>query len=63
MTQHGIKIAGDVNPAAKVERYREKAPQISFLRLEQITEQLETLAPYPDLQVMVAVYMLIGMQK
>jgi len=63
MTQNGIKIYGDINPAAKVERYREKAPQISFLTLEQITEQLEALVPYPNLQIMVAVYIYAGLRR
>lgn len=63
VSQKGIKLAGGINPAAKVERYREKAPQISFLTLEQIDQQLAALAPYPDLQVMVAVYIYAGLRR
>ncbi len=63
MTQNGIKVAGDINPASKVERYREKAPQISFLTLEQIPQQLDALTPYPDLQAMVAVYIYAGLRR
>lgn len=63
VSQKGIKLAGGINPAAKVERYREKAPEISFLTLEQIDQQLTALAPYPDLQVMVAVYIYAGLRR
>ena len=41
MTQYGVKMPNDVNPAAKVERYRERARTIRFLTLPQIDEQLE----------------------
>jgi len=63
MEQNGIRIAGDKNPAAKVERYREKAPDISFLTLEHIGKQLQVLADYPDLQVMVAMYIYAGLRR
>ncbi len=43
MTQHGIRMPGEKNPAAAVERYRESAPVIRFLTLEQIDEQLNAL--------------------
>jgi len=35
-TQHGIKMPNDVNPASRVERYRERARTIRFLTLSQI---------------------------
>ena len=41
--QFEIKMPNDVNPAAKVERYRERARAIRFLTLPQIEEQLEVL--------------------
>jgi integrase len=63
MEQNGIRITGDKNPAAKVERYRERAPDISFLSLEQIDQQLKALEEYPDLQVMVAVYIYGGLRR
>jgi len=63
VSQRGIKLAAGINPASKVERYREKAPDISFLTLEQIDQQLAALAPYPDLQVMVAVYIYAGLRR
>jgi site-specific recombinase XerD len=56
MQQNGMVIPGDKNPAAKVERYRERAPEISFLKLEEIEKQLKALGHVPDLQAMVAVY-------
>jgi integrase len=61
MEQNGIRITGDKNPAAKVESYRERAPDISFLSLAQIDQQLKALGNYPDLQVMVAVYIYAGL--
>jgi integrase len=63
MEQNGISITGDRNPAAKVERYRERAPDIRFLSLEQIDQQLKSLEKYPDLQVMVAVYNYAGLRR
>lgn len=63
MEQNGIRIPGDKNPAARVERYHEKAPQISFLSLDQITEQIGALTPYPDLQTMVTVYIYAGLRR
>ena len=63
MDQHGIRIPNDKNPAAKVERYREKASTISFLTLEQIDEQLDALKSYPQLQTMVALYIFAGLRR
>ena len=63
MEQNGTRIAGDKNPAAKVERYRERASQITFLTLEQIDEQLQALAVYPQLQTMVAMYIYAGLRR
>ncbi|RII27749.1 MAG: hypothetical protein CXR31_05850 [Geobacter sp.] len=63
MEQHGIRIPGDKNPAAKVERYRERAPDISFLKLNEIDEQLQVLEHVPDLQTMVAVYIYAGLRR
>ena len=63
MTQGGVRIAGDKNPAAKVERYREGAPIISFLTLPQIDEQLSALVDFPKQQVMVAMYIYAGLRR
>ena len=62
-SQNGRRIADGKNPAAEVERYREKAPDISFLSLEQIAEQLKALEKHPELQVMVAVYIYAGLRR
>lgn len=63
MEQNGVRMPNDRNPAAKVERYREKAPEISFLTLEQISQQLDALQKYPDLQIMVAMYIYAGLRR
>jgi integrase len=47
----------------KVERYREKAPEISFLTLAQIDEQLAALKDHPQLQTMVAMYIYAGLRR
>ena len=63
MTQYGIKMPNDVNPASKVERYRERAQTIRFLTLPQIDEQLEALESNPLIQTMVAVYIYAGLRR
>lgn len=63
MEQNGVRMPNDRNPAAKVERYREKAPIINFMTLEQIGKYLDALTKYPDLQVMVAVYIYAGLRR
>lgn len=63
MEQGGIKMPLDKNPAAKVERYKEQAPKISFLTLSQIDEQLVALKDFPQLQTMVAVYIYAGLRR
>src|SRR5690606_16716898 len=61
-TQHGIRLPGP-NPAAQVERYKERAPEIRFLTLQQIDEQLAALAGHPQLQVMVATLIYAGLRR
>lgn len=51
------------NPAAAVERQREPAPQIRFLTLEQIEEQLAALQPHPGLHALVATYIYAGLRR
>jgi integrase len=63
MEQNGIRITGDMNPAAKVERYRESAPVITFLSLLQIDEQLRALENFPERQAMVAMYIYAGLRR
>jgi integrase len=63
MEQYGIRMPENRNPAAKVERYKEKAQNIRFLSLEQIDEQLKVLEDQKQLQVMVAVYIYAGLRR
>ncbi|HVS70797.1 MAG TPA: site-specific integrase [Phycisphaerae bacterium] len=63
MTQHGVRMSGDKNPAAAVERYREAAPVIHFLRLEQIDQQLTALGDDEQLQAMVATLIYAGLRR
>ncbi len=63
MTQRGIKMPGDVNPASKVERYKEKAPDIRFLTVKQIQEQLDALEDRLQLKAMVAMYIFAGLRR
>lgn len=63
MTQYGVKMPNDTNPAAKVERYRERARTIRFLTLAQIEEQLKTLESDRLIQTMVAVYIYAGLRR
>ena len=63
MDQRGVRVPGGANPARKVERYREPAPKIRFLTLEQIDQQLKILEETPLLQTMVAVYIYAGLRR
>ena len=63
MQQYGIRMPADRNPAAAVDRYKEPAPQIRFLTLAQIDEQLSALAGDPQLQTMVAVLIYAGLRR
>lgn len=58
-----VRMPLDRNPAAKVERYREPAPEIRYLTLTQIEEQLEALRVEPQLRVMVAVLIYAGLRR
>ncbi|HML73897.1 MAG TPA: tyrosine-type recombinase/integrase [Anaerohalosphaeraceae bacterium] len=61
--QAGVKMPGNTNPAAEVERYKEKAPEISFLTLKQIDEQLTALKDKPQLQTMIATLIYAGLRR
>ena len=63
MEEGGVRMPGDVNPAAKVKRYKEHAPEIRFLTLNQISEQLEALRDHPVIQAMVATYIYAGLRR
>jgi integrase len=62
MQNQDIRMPENINPAAKVERYKEKAPKISFLSKPQITEQLSAIDD-PQLQTMVALYIYSGVRR
>jgi integrase len=63
MEQRGIRMPRDKNPAAAVDRYRESAPVIHFLTLEQIDAQLKALEDKPQFQAMVATYIFAGLRR
>lgn len=56
-------MPGEKNPAATVERYRESAPEIRYLSLQQIDEQLTALTDRLQLQTMVAVLIYAGLRR
>jgi len=58
-----VRMPLDRNPAAKVARYRESAPEIRHLTLEQVTEQLEALRDNHLLQTMVATLIYAGLRR
>ncbi len=51
------------NPAAGVDRLREPAPQIRFLGLEEIEEQLKALEEHSVIRAMVATYIYAGLRR
>ncbi len=63
MEESGVRMPGDVNPAAKVKRYKERAPEIRFLTLRQIDQQLDALSEYPVVYAMVATYIYAGLRR
>jgi integrase len=58
-----VRMPADANPVTRVERYAEPAPEIRYLTLPQIDEQLAALADHPQLQTMVAVYIYAGLRR
>jgi len=63
MQEYGIRMPGNKNPAAPVGRYRQRAPEIRFLTLPQIDEQLNAIADQPQLQAMVATLIYAGLRR
>jgi integrase len=63
MQQFGIRMPDKSNPAAQVDRYKERAPEIRFLTLQQIGEQLDALADKRQIQTMVAVLIYAGLRR
>lgn len=61
--QERVKMPGDANPAARVERYRQRASEIRYLTMAQIDEQLDALSDAPRLQVMVAMLIYAGLRR
>ena len=59
----GLKLPNGKNPAAAVRPYRERAPEIRYLTLPQIDEQLRALRFKPQLQTMVAVLIYAGLRR
>lgn len=58
-----VRMPGDRNPAANVERHKERAAEIRFLTLTQIDEQLNALRFKPQLQTMVATLIYAGLRR
>lgn len=63
MDERRVRMPSDRNPVAKVERYKERAPEIRFLTLQQIEEQLQALAFKPRLKAMVATLIYAGLRR
>lgn len=63
MTQGGVRMPGNRNPAAQVERYKERASDIRFLTQEDIQEQLDSLADQPVLKAVVATLIFGGLRR
>ncbi|MCX5771391.1 MAG: tyrosine-type recombinase/integrase [Candidatus Hydrogenedentes bacterium] len=63
MDEGGVRMPGEVNPVDKVKRYKESAPQIRFLSLEQIDQQFEVLKDHLVLRGLVAVYIYAGLRR
>ena len=63
MEEQGIKMPGNVNPASKVSKYKENAPEIRFLNIEEIDQQLSVLKDNRLLQMMVATYIYSGLRR
>ncbi len=58
-----VRLLGENNPVAKVQRYKERAPEIRYLTLPQIDEQLDALSEHRQLQTMVAMYIYAGLRR
>lgn len=63
MKEGGVRMPGNVNPAAAVERYKETTPVIRFLDRDQIVEQVAALTDWPVLRVVVAIYIYAGLRR
>ncbi len=59
----GIRMPGGSNPAAVVERFKEPAPEIRYLDLPQIDEQLSAFHKSLQIQAMVATLIYAGLRR
>jgi len=60
--RRGVRMPGNVNPVAAVDRYRIELKPIRFLTLDQIAEQLNALDGHPVLRTMVATLIYAGLR-
>jgi len=51
------------NPATAVNKYKESPPEIRFLTLPQVQEQLDVLDEYKQIQTMVAMLIYAGLRR
>ena len=63
MRQRGVKMPGNQNPASEVDRYKERAPEIRFLTIPQIDEQLNSLEEHSQIRDMVATLIYAGLRR
>jgi len=63
MREGGVKFPGGKNPGDSVGSYKVPKLAITFLRLHDISEQLDSLADSPALQAMVALYVYAGLRR
>ncbi len=62
-SQRNIRMPGEKNPAAAVKKYSESAPEIRFLTLRQVNDQLAALNGCLHLQTMAAVLIFAGLRR
>ena len=58
-----VKMPNDKNPVTAFKRLREHAPQIRYLTLEQIDDQLQALESHRLIQTVVAMYIYAGIRR
>jgi integrase len=63
MEEGGVRMPGNINPAGKMKRYKERAPEIRFLTLKQIGQQLKALQDHPVIHAMAATYIYAGLRR
>ncbi len=63
ITTNRVSTPGDRNPARRVSRYREPAPDIRFLSIDEVGSQLDALEASPLLKAMVATLIYAGLRR